>query len=126
MSNSGAGVAGGVRCGLGLAARWSGEACGKLGIGRVRVRALRRAGGEGGRRLGARCLGGGRLGRFGGGWDGCGAMLGRVRLGRAGQEPVGSRHCAPLLGSRRAILCGVYLLQLYVKPRWDPDASTHG
>ena len=33
MSNRGAGVAGGVRCGLGLAARWSGEACGAGGAG---------------------------------------------------------------------------------------------
>ena len=34
MSNWGAGVAGGVRCGLGLAVRWSGEACGAGGAGR--------------------------------------------------------------------------------------------
>ena len=33
MSNRGAGVAGGVRCGLGLAVRWSGEACGAGGAG---------------------------------------------------------------------------------------------
>ena len=33
MSNWGAGVAGGVRCGLGLAVRWSGEACGAGGAG---------------------------------------------------------------------------------------------
>ena len=88
MSNRGAGVAGGVRCGLGLAARRSSKACGAGGAGPSigwrsdHAESLASGGCE-------RCAGleekeGGVLardawaagGRFGGGWAGCGAVIG--------------------------------------------------